>query len=104
RAGWTDLLYLYRVSVVTFLLGVLAVVVSLLALALHVWWAAATDRRPPSDVPALLLDAAVHRLPDEHRDWGAAMVAELSQIGRPAARWGFAAAGPPGPRLAPPAR
>jgi hypothetical protein len=42
------------------------------------------------DVPSHLLTAAVASLPSDRRDWGAAMLAELSHVEGQAARWRFA--------------
>lgn len=56
------------------------------------------------DWPALILDTAVRRMPAERREWGAAMLAELSHIRHSPSRWQFAAGCarvalfPPGPR------
>jgi hypothetical protein len=43
------------------------------------------------DGPARLLAAAVATLPDDRRDWGAAMTAELAQVWNRSSRWWFAA-------------
>ena len=42
------------------------------------------------DAPARLLQAAVRQMPENRRNWGAAMLAELSQVERGPARWKFA--------------
>jgi hypothetical protein len=42
------------------------------------------------DGPARLLAFAVSALPDDRREWGAAMVAELEQVQNSASRWQFA--------------
>jgi hypothetical protein len=42
------------------------------------------------DGPGLLLAAAVHLLPEERRDWGEAMTAELPQFQDSSSRWWFA--------------
>ena len=42
------------------------------------------------DVTRLLLAAAVRRMPEERREWGAAMLAELAQLQNPSTRWWFA--------------
>lgn len=55
------------------------------------WWATAGPRLSIMDPPARLLAAAVAALPDERRDWGAAMTAELTQVGDRRSRWWFAA-------------
>lgn len=43
------------------------------------------------DTPARLVAAAVRRLPDNRREWGRAMAAELAQVPGGARRWRFAA-------------
>ncbi len=43
-----------------------------------------------TDISRLLLTIAARRMPEERRDWGAAMLAELGQIHDPASRWRFA--------------
>jgi hypothetical protein len=50
---------------------------------------AALDTQP--DAPARLLALAVATLPQSRREWGAAMIAELSSVTGDAARWRFAA-------------
>jgi hypothetical protein len=45
---------------------------------------------PELNTPGLLLAAAVRRMPEERRDWGAAMMAELSQVHGSTSRWWFA--------------
>jgi hypothetical protein len=42
------------------------------------------------DGPERLLAAAARLLPQERRDWGVAMLAELAQIQHPSTRWRFA--------------
>jgi hypothetical protein len=42
------------------------------------------------DWPARLLMFAVRRMPAERSEWGAAMLAELTELQQPAARWEFA--------------
>jgi hypothetical protein len=42
------------------------------------------------DVPARIVAAAAGRLPEDRRDWGRAMVAELTQIQGQSRRWRFA--------------
>lgn len=42
------------------------------------------------DGPGRLLAAAVRWMPEERRDWGTAMLAELAQLQHPSARWWFA--------------
>ncbi len=41
------------------------------------------------DWPAWILAAAVRRMPDERREWGVAMQAELAHIRQPLKRWQF---------------
>lgn len=48
---------------------------------------------PTTDAPGLLLATAVHGMPEERREWGAAMIGELSQIPDRASRWWFAIGG-----------
>lgn len=73
-------------------LAVLAVLLAALAigLLLRIGWIRAREYRSGRDGPELLLDIAVGGLPEERRDWGAAMMAELAQIPDPAVRWRFA--------------
>lgn len=71
-------------------------------LVVHHWWAAteprstptdpraATTAASPVDAPSRLLATVVAMRPAAGPDWGAAMVAELSQVRGPAARWRFA--------------
>jgi hypothetical protein len=55
------------------------------------WWARRGPAVAAMDGPARLLAAAVAVLPEHRRDWGAAMAAELAQVGGGRARWRFAA-------------
>lgn len=55
------------------------------------WWAGSGARLSTIDGPARLLATAVATLPEDRRDWGAAMAAELTQVQGSSARWGFAA-------------
>jgi hypothetical protein len=55
------------------------------------WWRQAGARLSTLDGPAWLLAAAAATLPDDRRDWGAAMAAELTQVQDSPARWRFAA-------------
>jgi hypothetical protein len=71
------------------------------------WWRRAGARLSGMDGPARLLAAASARLPQDRRDWGAAMAAELAQVQGRSARWRFAAGcartaffPPPGSRTA----
>jgi hypothetical protein len=54
------------------------------------WWRQAGARLSTLDGPAWLLAAAAAMLPDDRRDWGAAMAAELAQVRDRPARWRFA--------------
>ncbi len=45
---------------------------------------------PALDTPGLLLTTAVRHMPEERREWGAAMMAELIQVNGAASRWRFA--------------
>ena len=49
------------------------------------------SRTPGVDGPARLLAIAVAMLPETHREWGAAMTAELASLPDRGARWRFAA-------------
>jgi hypothetical protein len=55
------------------------------------WWARAAATLSTMDGPARLLAVAVAALPDDRRDWGAAMSAELAQVRGCSSRWAFAA-------------
>jgi hypothetical protein len=55
------------------------------------WWRRAGAELSALDGPARLLAAAAATLPPDHREWGAAMAAELAQVRGRAARWRFAA-------------
>jgi hypothetical protein len=54
------------------------------------WWAQHAARLSVMDGPARLLTVAISALPDERREWGAAMVAELEQVQDSSSRWRFA--------------
>jgi hypothetical protein len=47
-------------------------------------------RCEPIDAPASVLDWAVTAMPPAHREWGAAMLAELAVVSGAVARWRFA--------------
>jgi hypothetical protein len=51
-----------------------------------------SDRGQPmtKDIPSRLLAAVVARMPDDRREWGEAMLAELAQLQGSACRWSFA--------------
>lgn len=55
------------------------------------WWRQAGAELSGMDGPARLLGAAAATLPNDRRDWGAAMAAELTQVQDRRARWRFAA-------------
>lgn len=55
------------------------------------WWARSGAGRSTMDWPGWLLAAAIATLPDDRRDWGQAMTAELAQVQGRASRWWFAA-------------
>jgi hypothetical protein len=55
------------------------------------WWAQNAANLSTMDGPARLLAAAAVTLPDDRRDWGAAMAAELDQVQGSSVRWRFAA-------------
>jgi hypothetical protein len=55
------------------------------------WWRQAGAELSGMDGPARLLAAAAATLPNDRRDWGAAMAAELTQVQGRGARWRFAA-------------
>ena len=55
------------------------------------WWRQAGAELSGMDGPARLLGAAAATLPNDRRDWGAAMAAELTQVQGRGARWRFAA-------------
>jgi hypothetical protein len=57
------------------------------------WWARASANGAPTDGPALLLALALAALPDDRREWAAAMTAELTHLPGRRARWWFAAGG-----------
>lgn len=54
------------------------------------------------DAPARLLAAAIRAMPGGRREWGAAMLAELSHIHKPATRWRFALSSARAALFAPP--
>jgi hypothetical protein len=55
------------------------------------WWNGAEARLSEMDGPAQLLSVASATLPDDPRDWGSAMLAELAQVRGSSERWQFAA-------------
>jgi hypothetical protein len=81
---------LFDIRIVSFVFTPLAVTV---ALSVYFWRDRTKDIRatlPALDTPGLLLAAAARRMPEERREWGAAMVAELDQIQDLTLRWWFA--------------
>jgi hypothetical protein len=54
------------------------------------WWKRMPNSREAIDAPGWLLATAVRALPEARRDWGAAMLAELTQVNRRMTRWRFA--------------
>jgi hypothetical protein len=59
-------------------------------LVLHHWWAGTGARLSATDSPGQLLELAVSTLPDDRREWGTAMTAELAEVTGRSARWRFA--------------
>ncbi|MGH8991040.1 MAG: hypothetical protein ACRDZ7_05870 [Acidimicrobiia bacterium] len=57
------------------------------------WWRRTGGRVHELDGPARLLALATVLLPDDRREWGDAMSAELAHLGDAGARWRFAAGG-----------
>jgi hypothetical protein len=56
----------------------------------HAWSNRTGAGASPTDGAARLLAATAAMLPEERRDWGAAMIAELAQVRDRSARWWFA--------------
>ncbi len=54
------------------------------------WRSRAGSRRSAMDPPGRLLAAAVAALPERRREWGTAMMAELTEVRGRSARWRFA--------------
>jgi hypothetical protein len=54
------------------------------------WWSRTGVRLFAMDPPGRLLAAVVATLPDDRREWGLAMHAELAEVDGPPARWRFA--------------
>jgi hypothetical protein len=75
------------IAIVSFVFTPLVVTVAVL---LFIWWVRTRDSGSTLDRPARLLAATVRLLPEERRDWGAAMLAELSHLESSSARWWFA--------------
>jgi len=55
------------------------------------WWAPYAAAMPRADGPARLLVLAVAFLPNDRREWGAAMAAEMDHVEGRSSRWSFAA-------------
>jgi hypothetical protein len=60
------------------------------ALLLAFWWRQVHHADASLDAPASLLASAVRTMPAARRDWGAAMLSELSTVPDASARWRFA--------------
>lgn len=90
---------LYDMTIVSFVFTPMVMTITLL---FFIWWRQTRDRRSAMatiatmarmakmDGPGRLLASAVQRMPEERRDWGAAMLAELGQLQRSSSRWWFA--------------
>lgn len=78
---------LFDITMVSFVFTPMVLTVTL---PLCIWWVRTRNSRSTMDRPRLLLAAAVRQMPEEHRDWGAAMIAELSQLRGSYSRWWFA--------------
>lgn len=75
---------------VSFVFAPLALTVTVLSC---IWWNRIKKGRatfPAMDTAGLLLTAAVRKIPEERREWGKAMMTELSHIRSLPARWRFA--------------
>ena len=81
---------LFDPRIVSFVFAPLVVTI---ALWLAFWWKRMRNNRVGLDAPGLLLASAVRAMSDEQREWGVAMLAELSQIHEWTARWRFALGG-----------
>jgi hypothetical protein len=57
------------------------------------WWSRTGVRLAAMDPPGRLLATAVATLPNDRREWGMAMNAELAEVGGRSARWRFALSG-----------
>lgn len=78
------------VSILAFVFTPLVVTVAVL---FCIFWKRIKASRaalPGMDVPGVLLASVANWMPEDRREWGAAMGAELDQIHRRAARWWFA--------------
>lgn len=74
-------------SIIAFVFAPLLVTTTVLAL---VWWKQRRDALVQMDAPGSVLASAVGAMSESRGEWGRAMLAELSQIRSPLARWGFA--------------
>jgi hypothetical protein len=81
---------LFDIGIVSFVFTPLAVTVALLLCLLRNRIKDIRSTLPTMDTPGLLLAAAARQTPEERREWGAAMMAELSEIHDLASRWRFA--------------
>jgi hypothetical protein len=81
---------LYLFGIVSFVFTPLAVTVALLLCLLRNRIKDIRSTLPTMDTPGLLLAVAARQMPGERREWGAAMMAELSEIHDLASRWRFA--------------
>jgi hypothetical protein len=69
---------------------VFAPLLACVALLLTFWWTRIHHADASLDAPASLLASAVRTMPAVQRDWGAAMLSELSAVPGASARWRFA--------------
>jgi hypothetical protein len=79
-----------RLSTVTLIVFAFSPLALTLALLACVVWKRLASGGATAHGPGALLNAAVRRMPDERRDWGKAMLAELCQINGTFGRWLFA--------------
>ena len=81
---------LFELSIITFVFTPIVITGFLL---LFVWWINTRHNAAigaAQDGPALILAAATSLIPEERGEWGAAMLAELSQLSTRTSRWRFA--------------
>jgi hypothetical protein len=81
---------LFDIRIVSFVFTPLAVTVTVLLWLLRNRIKDIRSTLPAMDTPGLLLAAAARQAPEERREWGAAMMAELSRIHDLTSRWWFA--------------
>jgi len=67
------------------------------------WWSRAGSRMSAMDPPGRVLAVAVAALPEDRREWGSAMTAELAEVRGRSARWRFALSSARATLLLPPA-